>query len=93
MELPDVTGALPDNYVLSGDFGLAAFTGSAENENADLSSDFTPGIYLNGMKIIDRHPGINCALPEGLNCRTPIDASCTRWKKCGIFSIETGNGR
>ena len=88
-----MAGALPDYYVLSGNFGLTIFTGNAENENADLSSHITPGIYFNGMKVIDRHPGINCALPEGLNCRTAIDASCARWKKCGIFSVEAGNGR
>ncbi len=84
--------AFPDYDVLSCDFSHSAITGNTENENAYLPCDIAPGIDLDGMKFINFHPGIDSALPEGLNGRTPIDTCPTGREKSGIFTVEIGNG-
>ncbi len=92
MELPGVAYALPDHDVLSRNFGRAAFTGNAENENTDLPGDIALGIDFDGMNIIKFQTGIYCALPEGLNGRTAINTLPTWWEKSGVFTVEAGNG-
>ena len=87
-----MAAALPDHDVLSGDLGRTALAGNAEGENAALAGHVAPGLDLDGMKKFGLEPGIDGALPEGLNRGTAIDALPSGWEKSGVFTIEAGNG-